>query len=261
MGQHDPAGFGGQFGYYTDTETGLLCLTHRYYDPGTGKFINRDPIGYAGGANLYGFCEGNPVNDCDPNGTQSIASPTDSMQYVGGMFDTLTPHDYFHALKHNDTTHAVEVLVNGISYIPGPENLLFDAKYGVLAFDGFRVAAPAAKTTVIASVMHTLELSGTVWRQTKFGQKGLVYVLRDVGTGEVLKVGQTVASKFIGRFEKYVTAGVRNGRKLAVDVIETSESMRGQVEGEIRRTMGSSPRSLPWDNTGRRLGRPGPRVP
>ena len=71
VGQHDPAGFGGQFGYYTDTETGLLCLTHRYYDPGTGKFINRDPIGYGGGANLYGFCAGNPVNASDPNGTAS----------------------------------------------------------------------------------------------------------------------------------------------------------------------------------------------
>lgn len=39
-----PFEFGGQFGYYTDVETGLLCLTHRYYDPGTGRFINRDPI-------------------------------------------------------------------------------------------------------------------------------------------------------------------------------------------------------------------------
>ena len=68
VGQHDPAGFGGQFGYYTDTETGLLCLTHRYYDPGTGKFINRDPIGYEGGANLYGFADGNPVNESDPSG-------------------------------------------------------------------------------------------------------------------------------------------------------------------------------------------------
>ncbi len=37
VGARDPVGFGGQFGYYTDTETGLLCLTHRYYDPGTGK--------------------------------------------------------------------------------------------------------------------------------------------------------------------------------------------------------------------------------
>ena len=64
----DPSGFGGQYGYYTDTETGLLCLTHRYYDPGTGKFINRDPIGYAGGENLYGFADGNPVNESDPDG-------------------------------------------------------------------------------------------------------------------------------------------------------------------------------------------------
>ena len=64
----DPVGFGGQFGYYTDTETGLLCLTHRYYDPGTGKFINRDPIGYQGGMNLYGFADGNPVNEEDEDG-------------------------------------------------------------------------------------------------------------------------------------------------------------------------------------------------
>ena len=48
-----------------------MCLTHRYYDPGTGKFINRDPIGYAGGANLYGFCDGNPVNESDPDGTDA----------------------------------------------------------------------------------------------------------------------------------------------------------------------------------------------
>ncbi len=72
VGQHDPAGFGGQFGYYTDTETGLLCLTHRYYDPGTGKFLNRDPIGYAGGANLYGFADGNPVNESDPSGLDPL---------------------------------------------------------------------------------------------------------------------------------------------------------------------------------------------
>jgi len=37
VGQPDPSGFGGWFGYDTDTDTGLLRLTHRYYDPGTGK--------------------------------------------------------------------------------------------------------------------------------------------------------------------------------------------------------------------------------
>ncbi len=30
----DPYRYGGQWGYYTDGETGLCLLTHRYYDPG-----------------------------------------------------------------------------------------------------------------------------------------------------------------------------------------------------------------------------------
>src|SRR5580658_10906039 len=67
-----PAGFGGEWGYYTD-ETGYVNLTHRYYDPNTGRFINRDPIGYNGGVNLYELAGGNPVNDVDPSGTTVTA--------------------------------------------------------------------------------------------------------------------------------------------------------------------------------------------
>ena len=36
-------GFGGQYGYYTDPEYGLILLGARYYDPGVGRFLNRDP--------------------------------------------------------------------------------------------------------------------------------------------------------------------------------------------------------------------------
>jgi len=61
-------GFGGQHGYYKDGATGLYLLTHRYYDAGAGRFINRDPIGYGGGMNLYGYADGNPVNESDPSG-------------------------------------------------------------------------------------------------------------------------------------------------------------------------------------------------
>jgi len=64
----DPWGYGARVGYYTDNETGLSLLTHRYYDPGTGRFLTRDPMGYGGGINLYGYVGNNPVNVWDPLG-------------------------------------------------------------------------------------------------------------------------------------------------------------------------------------------------
>jgi RHS repeat-associated protein len=64
----DVFGYGAQWGYQTDNETGLLLLTNRYYDPWTGRFLNRDPLSYAGGANLYGYAGNNPSSYADPLG-------------------------------------------------------------------------------------------------------------------------------------------------------------------------------------------------
>ena len=41
---------------------------HRFYDPDTGRYISADPIGLAGGMNLYNYVQGNPVNLIDPKG-------------------------------------------------------------------------------------------------------------------------------------------------------------------------------------------------
>jgi RHS repeat-associated protein len=59
---------GGQ-GYRTDPDSGLMLLGKRYYDPGLGRFLSRDPAGYAAGdTNLYRYCRNNPVNASDPTG-------------------------------------------------------------------------------------------------------------------------------------------------------------------------------------------------
>ena len=52
-----------------DAEAGLYYYRARYYDPTVGRFIERDPISFAGGdVNLYGYVQNNPINWIDPLG-------------------------------------------------------------------------------------------------------------------------------------------------------------------------------------------------
>jgi RHS repeat-associated protein len=60
-------------GQYYDDETGLHYNRHRYYDPQTGRFISKDPIGLAGGINVYQYAP-NPITWLDPFGLSACPS-------------------------------------------------------------------------------------------------------------------------------------------------------------------------------------------
>lgn len=45
---------------------------HRYYDPNVGRYLTPDPIGLAGGINLYPYALNNPVNEIDPLGLHGL---------------------------------------------------------------------------------------------------------------------------------------------------------------------------------------------
>jgi RHS repeat-associated protein len=47
---------------------GLYFVRNRWYDPELGRFMSEDPIGHAGGDNLYAFGSNDPVNASDPSG-------------------------------------------------------------------------------------------------------------------------------------------------------------------------------------------------
>ncbi len=109
----DQVGFEGQYGYYSDWEMAVTTapggglypriyptlLTHRYYDPGTGRFVNRDPIGYQGGMNLYGYAGDNPVNEVDPNGTSKDPFPTNDPNWVRISIALFIPMPEFVSLQ------------------------------------------------------------------------------------------------------------------------------------------------------------------
>ncbi|UDQ98377.1 RHS repeat-associated core domain-containing protein [Lentisphaerota bacterium WC36G] len=56
---------------YAEKETGLIYYNYRYYNPSTGKWINRDPIQEKGGINLYGFALNSAINYWDNLGLTS----------------------------------------------------------------------------------------------------------------------------------------------------------------------------------------------
>nr|MBA3445248.1 RHS repeat-associated core domain-containing protein [Gemmatimonadales bacterium] len=50
-------------GASTPNQTGgFTYLRNRWYDPQTGRFLTQDPIGLAGGVNLYAYAGNNPVS-------------------------------------------------------------------------------------------------------------------------------------------------------------------------------------------------------
>jgi RHS repeat-associated protein len=49
-------------------ENGLAFMRARYFHLDTGRFTQRDPIGLAGGVNLYGYAGSSPTNASDPSG-------------------------------------------------------------------------------------------------------------------------------------------------------------------------------------------------
>lgn len=57
----------GYGGAYSDSETGLLYLTARFYDPEIGRFTQEDDW-LSEGPNLYIYCKNNPIMFCDPTG-------------------------------------------------------------------------------------------------------------------------------------------------------------------------------------------------
>ncbi len=67
VGAQDAASFGFT-GHLEHKELGLVFTLYRAYDPATGRWLSRDPIGEDGGINLYGYVSNDPINLVDPLG-------------------------------------------------------------------------------------------------------------------------------------------------------------------------------------------------
>lgn len=62
----------GYTGHINDSDTGIVYMQARYYDPAIGRFLSGDPVGFASGGpayfNRYAYVMNNPLSMVDPTG-------------------------------------------------------------------------------------------------------------------------------------------------------------------------------------------------
>jgi RHS repeat-associated protein len=98
MGRNNPFRFSTKF---TDDESGLLYYGYRFYDPSSGRWPSRDPIGELGGVNLYAYLGNDAVVSIDFLGLLQVnvngpsANQTDPSIHPGGeSYTTFHPRRF-----------------------------------------------------------------------------------------------------------------------------------------------------------------------
>ena len=127
--------------YYRDA--GLVGYRGRSYDPILQRWLNQDPIGEAGGINLYGFVGNNPINEIDPLGLDSMVPG------VNGTYNNSVP-----ALTLTGTVGGPV----STSY-PGPDSIF---ALGAITMGGMAAGGAVQASVSSLGIQQTLLLAAMV---------------------------------------------------------------------------------------------------
>ena len=88
-------GYAGAWGYQAHDDFAFLHIGARYYDPGAGRFMQRDPIGIMGGLNVYAYVGNTPTRWVDPFGLNNVPACQDECDVWRPFADKKTREDCY----------------------------------------------------------------------------------------------------------------------------------------------------------------------
>ncbi|GHU24262.1 hypothetical protein AGMMS50243_27130 [Betaproteobacteria bacterium] len=143
--------------------SGLYLTKYRAYDPRTGRWLSRDPIGEAGGLNLYGYVGGNPVSFVDPLGLAKDGKPLNEDNCAA--LDKIVQYEKDHGkiftiLKYNPVNFSSDV-----TYL----DAAFPSQGGEISIDWMMRSAGFGFTTFNGGSMFTYSIGN--WY---YGENGTV---------------------------------------------------------------------------------------
>lgn len=156
--------------------SGLEYRRNRYYEPKVGRFTQEAPIGLAGGLNLYGFANGDPVNFADPFGLFDVRFDTPETEKAVRAAAATSPM-LKRALTALENDHSIVLDISTGPILPGEgfpsygvNNLDFNTspdgkRYGKTRFDSnmINVFGPAQNVNFDDTVGHELYGHAEPW--------------------------------------------------------------------------------------------------
>jgi RHS repeat-associated protein len=190
-------GVGIIFGYAgrpLEARTGLSDNRARWYEPGSGKFINEDPSGFKGGdANLYRYVGNDPLDQVDPSGLaarwsiNTTAKDVSSLGSFGSSSYGLSSLTSTIAAPQQVSSGSRPMIVPLRQMMPTFERSSVERSSGSLAQAAYdyivdRNGTPGAYNTIARFV-----LGGTpAWLGLKPAQNKIVYNANDTPTQRLI---------------------------------------------------------------------------
>jgi RHS repeat-associated protein len=223
---------------YFDAETGLHYNYHRYFDPQVGRYLTPDPIGQAGGLNLYAFVEGDAANNIDPLGLNprnpdslpdntSVAnwSMADRIGYTLRVAVPLMPAGIRDALRDMVTSPTAA------------------AAFGAIVL--FMASNPAGWVLTAVTAVASIAVALFAWDLIK----GIIASVRAVANarcvGDLVSAGQSLATTtsnaLVGGVASWLGAGL---------AVRAGRALRGAFDAARRLMPARPPAALPPQPSG-----------
>ena len=170
-----------------EPELGLRYHRARFADPGSGRFINKDPSGFPDGPNRYTFTVNNPVNLVDPSGLYVQVIAAGATALPGAV---MTVQTY------------------------GPVAINAAQRYGTVAISAAQVYGPAAIQTAQrygTSALGAIQRAGT----------STVNAVQRAGTSTLTAV-QRAGTSAANAVQHYGTAAINRGTTYALQFANTA---------------------------------------